>query len=218
MRRAGSVPWAGSGFRARAPTGRRCAFDRSARCLPLVLAYTEAMRRSCLALWSRGRVVSSTGVPDMPRRYIQGIGLVTFLLAPLACGSDDTASQTTDASSSGTAGSSSGAAGSSAGASGDNTGTGGSSGCPVGQFFCVQGCNGGGHCAPLNECATTDVFCPPKVDAAVDDDAKPNEAGTGSKCGATTCGAGQFCCGPPACGICAPDGSGIFCGFTCDGG
>ncbi len=165
----------------------------------------------------------------MTIKYFRRIGLVTSLLAPLACGSDDTSTQTTDASSSGTAGSSSGAAGSSSGsggtstgaggdstaAGGDSTGTGGSSGCAAGQIFCVQGCNGGGHCTPVNECAVTNVFCPPKEDAGVD---KPNEAGTGSKCGAATCGAGQFCCGPVACGLCAPNGSGIFCGFTCDGG
>ena len=65
-------------------------------------------------------------------------------------------------------------------AAGGSTGTGGASACPAGQAFCPQGCNGGGYCAPINECAITDVFCPPKVDASVDDATKAIEAGAGS--------------------------------------
>jgi hypothetical protein len=88
----------------------------------------------------------------------------------------------------------------------------------MGQIFCPMGCNGGGKCTPVGECAITDVFCPPKEDAAVDDAAEPAESGSGVKCGTATCGPAQFCCGPPACGLCAPKGSGIFCGFSCDDG
>lgn len=37
-------------------------------------------------------------------------------------------------------------------------------------------------------------------------------------CGSQTCGADQFCCGPPDCSFCAPLGSGVFCGFACENG
>jgi hypothetical protein len=33
--------------------------------------------------------------------------------------------------------------------------------------------------------------------------------------GGTSCGANQYCCGPAACGFCAIDGTGPFCGFDC---
>jgi len=41
------------------------------------------------------------------------------------------------------------------------------------------------------------------------------DGSSGQKCGGTTCGAGSFCCGPPACGFCAPDNSGVYCPSTC---
>jgi hypothetical protein len=42
-----------------------------------------------------------------------------------------------------------------------------------------------------------------------------SDGSVGARCGASVCGAGSFCCGPQACGFCAPNGSGPFCGFEC---
>ncbi len=38
---------------------------------------------------------------------------------------------------------------------------------------------------------------------------------TSGQCGGTTCGAGQACCGPPACGRCIPETSGQYCPDQC---
>jgi hypothetical protein len=41
------------------------------------------------------------------------------------------------------------------------------------------------------------------------------DSSVGARCGESVCGAGSFCCGPQACGFCAPNNSGPFCGFEC---
>jgi hypothetical protein len=40
----------------------------------------------------------------------------------------------------------------------------------------------------------------------------------GGPCGGHTCETGTTCCGPPECGFCISDRSGIACAATCDGG
>jgi hypothetical protein len=40
--------------------------------------------------------------------------------------------------------------------------------------------------------------------------------GINGACGGQTCGPTQYCCGPSECGFCAAQGTGPFCGFTCE--
>lgn len=37
------------------------------------------------------------------------------------------------------------------------------------------------------------------------------------ECGGRICAPGQFCCGPAACGYCAPEISSVYCPKTCGG-
>jgi hypothetical protein len=79
--------------------------------------------------------------------------------------------------------------------------------CAVG-LQCCHGCDGSMTCAG----ACTGNVCP--TDAATD-------TGLPIPCGGRTCGADEFCCGPPSCGTCTNLLSGAHCPALCgplDGG
>jgi hypothetical protein len=69
-----------------------------------------------------------------------------------------------------------------------------------------------GSCVPKDSKISCPSSCP---DAATDLKTTPGDGPKGQPCGSTTCGSGSFCCGPQACGFCAPDNSGVYCPPTC---
>lgn len=90
------------------------------------------------------------------------------------------------------------------------------------------GADCGGYCkkAPKNkcdhqpseylasDCSTIKFFCAQGFEPFFDDCGCGCTPVTGTPCGASTCGAGEFCCNE-SCGLCAPEGGGcieLFCG------
>lgn len=83
--------------------------------------------------------------------------------------------------------------------------------CPVGGAYCSYG--GGFCCGGAYTCTTGGTWQILYAKCACN---VPPDAG--GSCGGQACQTGTSCCGPPECGFCIPNGSGVQCASTCDAG
>ncbi len=81
--------------------------------------------------------------------------------------------------------------------------------CGTGETCC--GTRSCGVCVPRGSNTQCKLSC---NDQGAAREVGSREAG-GAKCGGTVCGTGSICCGPPACGHCVPENSGVYCPPQC---